>query len=167
MRLHRIQISNLWIQCGWVFLNFLKCYLFKKNKNKKKTVETHLVPDPGVCQWVSHTLCKNPIYFISLKVLKKIVRIQKAAFSRDVTWLRMPPHALTGLSAVVLISYLPWQDLMCSCSQSGACASCPSLTVSMHPRGSDTCQCVFCPTPRDTLLEKSSLRGDHTVVGHR
>lgn len=39
--------------------------------------------------------------------------------------------------------YLIYHDrTSCVSSQSGACASCPSLTVSEHPCGSDTCQCV-------------------------
>lgn len=69
----------------------------------------------------------------------------------------MPPHDLTRFSVVSLISYLPWQDLMCSCSQSGACASCPSLTVSKHPCGSDTCQCVLSDPTRHTSWKQFTV----------
>lgn len=56
-------------------------------------------------------------------------------------YLQMSPRGVTYLSAVFLMSYLPWRDLVCSLPVS--CLR--QLSVSKYPCGSDTCQCAVSP----------------------
>ena len=64
---------------------------------------------------------------------------------------------LTRFAMVILISYLAWKT-SCVRDQSGAWASCPSLSASKHPCSSNTCQ--------DVLSESAShVRGKKFNVG--